>query len=73
MVTVPLGYASIIILSLLFNKMGITPVDLETKKMIDRIHGWGSDYDEVRYNGTIMPIGVVVISAVIFIWGLQPW
>ena len=73
MVTVPLGYASIIILSLLFNKMGITPVDLETKKMIDRIHGWGSDYDEVRYNGSIMPIGVVVICAAIFIWGLQPW
>lgn len=73
MVTVPLGYASLIILSVLFNKMGVTAVDLETKKMVDRIHGWGSDYDEARYNGSIMPIAIVVICVVIFIWGLQPW
>ena len=73
MVTVPLAYASLIILSLIFNKMGITPVDLETKKMVDRIHGWGSDYDELRYNGSIMPVAIVLICVVIFIWGLQPW
>jgi cation/acetate symporter len=73
MVTVPLAYASFIVLSIIFNKMGVTPVDLDTKKMIDRIHGWGSDYDETRYNGTVMPIAVIVICVVIFIWGLQPW
>jgi len=73
MVTVPLGYASLIILSVLFNKMGVTAVDLETKKMVDRIHGWGSDYDEARYNGSIMPVAIVIICVIIFIWGLQPW
>ena len=73
MVTVPLAYASLVILSLLFNKMGVTAVDLETKKMVDRIHGWGSDYDEARYNGSIMPAAIVIICVIIFIWGLQPW
>ena len=73
MVTVPLAYAIFIVLSLVFNKMGITPVDLDTKKMIDRIHGWGSDYDEIRYNGTFMPVGIIVICVAVFIWGLQPW
>ncbi len=73
MVTVPLAYASLVILSLLFNKMGVTAVDMETKKMVDRIHGWGSDYDEIRYNGSIMPAAVVVICVIVFIWGMQPW
>ncbi len=73
MVTVPLSYASFIVLSFIFNKMQLSAPTLEDKKMIDRIHGWGSDYDESRYNGSIMPIAIIVVSVIVFIWGLQPW
>ncbi|MFW5901554.1 MAG: cation acetate symporter [Thermodesulfobacteriota bacterium] len=73
MLTVPLSFASFIILSLIFNKMGVAAPSLEDKKMIDRIHGWGSDYEETRYNGIAMPVVLVVLSVIIFIWGLQPW
>ncbi|MFP4048646.1 MAG: cation acetate symporter [Desulfovermiculus sp.] len=73
MITVPLSFASFIILSMLFNKMGIQTPTLEDKKMIDRIHGWGSDYEERRYNGTGWTWIVVAICVFVFIWGLQPW
>jgi Na+(H+)/acetate symporter ActP len=73
MLTVPLSFASFIILSLLFNKMQVAAPSLEDKQMIDRIHGWGSDYDERRYNGALLPVIIVGVSIVIFIWGLQPW
>ncbi len=73
MLTVPLSFASFIILSMLFNKMGIQAPTLEDKKMIDRIHGWGDDYDERRYNGTGWTWIVVGICVIVFIWGLQPW
>jgi Na+(H+)/acetate symporter ActP len=73
MVTVPLSFASFIILSIMFNKMGIQAPTLEDKKMIDRIHGWGNDYEERRYNGTGWTWIVVAICVVVFIWGLQPW
>lgn len=73
LVTVPLAYMMFIILSLVFNKLNITPVTMEEKQMVDRIHGWGSDYDEKRYNGSVMPVLVVLICLVVFIWGLQPW
>ncbi len=73
MVTVPLSYMLFIILSLLFNKLNITPVNMDEKQMIDRIHGWGSDYDDKRYNGSAMPVIVVLICLAVFIWGLQPW
>jgi Na+(H+)/acetate symporter ActP len=73
MVTVPLSFASFIILSLIFNKMEMSAPSIEDKKMIDRIHGWGTDYDETRYNGVIMPAVLVILSVIVFIWGLQPW
>jgi len=73
MLTVPLSFASFIVLSLIFNKMQIAAPSMEDKQMIDRIHGWGSDYDEKRYNGTIMPLIIVAVCVIIFIWGLQPW
>jgi Na+(H+)/acetate symporter ActP len=73
MVTVPLSFASFIILSFVFNKMQMATPSLEDKKMIDRIHGWGIDYDEARYNGVAMPIVLVILSAMVFYWGIQPW
>ncbi len=73
MLTVPLSFASFIILSMVFNKMGVQAPTLEDKQMIDRIHGWGNDYDERRYNGTGWTWIVVAICVVVFIWGLQPW
>ncbi len=73
MVTVPLSFISFILLSLLFNKMQMSAPSMEDKRMVDRIHGWGADYDEDRYNGIIMPAVLVGISVIVFIWGLQPW
>ncbi len=73
MVTVPMSFASFIILSMIFNKMQVSVPTLEDKKMIDRIHGWGTDYDELRYNGTAMPVVLVILSVIVFIWGIQPW
>jgi len=46
---------------------------LEDKKVIDRIHGWGTDYDESRYNGIIWPLIIAAFCIAIFFWGLQPW
>ena len=73
MVTVPLAFMIVIIFSVAFNKLNIAPVTQEEKQVIDRIHGWGSDYEEKRYNGTLMPVLMVLVSLVVFIWGLQPW
>lgn len=73
MVTVPLAFISFIVLSLIFNKMNIAAPTLADMQYIDRIHGWGDEYDEVRYNHVTMPLIVVVVSVLVFIWGLQPW
>lgn len=73
MVTVPLAFVSFILLSLIFNKMNIAKPSLADMQYIDRIHGWGDDYDEVRYNHVTMPVIVVIVSVIVFIWGMQPW
>jgi hypothetical protein len=76
MVTVPLSFAMFIVLSLIFNRMSALAAfapSLEDKKVIDRIHGWGDEYDETRYNGTVWPIAVAVVCMLVFWWGLQPW
>lgn len=76
MVTIPLSFAMFIVLSILFNRMdalkSYAPT-LEDKKVIDRIHGWGPDYDENRYNGIVWPLIIAGFCVLIFIWGLQPW
>ena len=76
MVTIPLSFAMFIILSMAFNRMAVfksfAPT-LADKKVIDRIHGWGSDYEETRYNGTITPLIISAICIGIFFWGLVPW
>ena len=46
---------------------------LKDKMVIDRIHGWGDDYEETRYNGIVTPLVISGICVAIFIWGLQPW
>lgn len=76
MVTIPLSFAMFIILSISFNRLSMfqsfapTLVD---KKVIDRIHGWGTDYDEKRYNGIVWPLIISAVCMAIFFWGLQPW
>ncbi len=76
MVTISLSFAMFILLSLLFNRIpsleGFAPT-LEDKKVIDRIHGWGDDYDERRYNGTVWPLIIVAVCIAVFCWGLVPW
>jgi Na+(H+)/acetate symporter ActP len=76
MVTIPLSFAMFIILSIAFNRMpalkAYTPT-LADKKVIDRIHGWGPDYDESRYNGITWPLIISAVCVVVFIWGVQPW
>ena len=73
MVTVPLSFAMFIILSIIFNRMGAMAPTLEDKKVIDRIHGWGDDYDEKRYNGIVTPLIISAVCVCVMIWGLQPW
>jgi hypothetical protein len=73
MVTVPLAFVSFILLSLIFNKMNIAAPTLADMQYIDRIHGWGDEYDEARYNNITMPLVVVAVSVLVFIWGIQPW
>jgi cation/acetate symporter len=73
MVTVPLSFMLFIVLSLIFNKINVAAPTLADMKYIDRIHGWGDEYVEKRYNTATMPIAVLLLSVVIFIWGLQPW
>ncbi|MCP3874221.1 MAG: sodium:solute symporter, partial [Desulfobacteraceae bacterium] len=76
MVTIPLSFAMFIILSIAFNRMSMfksfAPT-LADKRVIDRIHGWGTDYEEVRYNGITWPLIISAVCVAIFIWGLQPW
>jgi hypothetical protein len=76
MVTIPLSFAMFIILSIAFNRMSSLKAyapTLADKKVIDRIHGWGPDYDESRYNGIKWPLIISAVCVVVFIWGLQPW
>ena len=76
MVTIPLSFALFIILSIAFNRMAVlksfSPT-LADKRVIDRIHGWGVDYEETRYNGITVPIIISLICIAIFCWGLVPW
>jgi cation/acetate symporter len=76
MVTVPLSFAMFIVLSIVFNRMpslaAYAPT-LEDKKVIDRIHGWGDEYEETRYNGITWPLVATVVCMAVFWWGLQPW
>ncbi|MCP3941320.1 MAG: sodium:solute symporter [Desulfobacteraceae bacterium] len=76
MVTIPLSFAMFILMSIAFNRMAVfkayTPT-LADKKVIDRIHGWGTEYEETRYNGITTPIIISIICMGIFCWGLVPW
>ncbi len=76
LVTIPLSFAMFILLSIFFNRLpalaSYAPT-LEDKKVIDRIHGWGSDYDESRYNGIVWPLIIAALCIGIFLWGLVPW
>jgi cation/acetate symporter len=76
MVTIPLSFAMFILLSIAFNRMAIFKAyapTLADKKVIDRIHGWGTDYEETRYNGITVPVIASVVCIAIFCWGLVPW
>jgi hypothetical protein len=76
MVTIPLSFAMFITLSIIFNRMSALSAyapTLEDKMVIDRIHGWGEQYEESRYNGITFPLVIVAVSIAVFIWGLQPW
>lgn len=73
MITVPLSFTIFIVLSVIFNKMNLAAPTLADMQYIDRIHGWGDEHVESRYNSYAMPIFAVVASVIIFIWGLQPW
>jgi cation/acetate symporter len=76
MVTVPLSFAMFIVLSIVFNRMPALAAyapTLADKKVIDRIHGWGDEYEESRYNGITWPIVAAVVCLIVFWWGLQPW
>jgi len=76
MVTIPLSFALFILLSIAFNRISMfksfTPT-LADKRVIDRIHGWGNDYEETRYNGITVPVIISMICIGIFFWGLVPW
>ncbi len=76
MVTIPLSFAMFIVLSIVFNRMKSLQAYAPTlvdKKVIDRIHGWGADYEEVRYNGIKWPLAIAAVCMLVFFWGLQPW
>ena len=76
MVTVPLSFGLFIILSMIFNRMEALKAyapTLADKQLIDRIHGWGEEYEESRYQSTLWPLVAVAVCAVVMIWGLQPW
>lgn len=76
MVTVPLSFGLFIVLSMVFNRMeafkAYAPT-LADKQVIDRIHGWGEEYEESRYQSTVWPLVAVVVCVAVLIWGLQPW
>lgn len=76
LLTVPLSFGSFILLSLIFNRIPALSAyapSQEDKMMIDRIHGWGDDYDEKRYAGIFWPLVIVAVCVTVFIWGLAPW
>jgi Na+(H+)/acetate symporter ActP len=76
LVTVPFSFALFILGSLAFNRIGALSAwapTLEDRKVIDRIHGWGADYDEKRYNNNTWAIAAAVVCIGITYWGLQPW
>jgi hypothetical protein len=76
MVTVPLSFAMFILLSIVFNRMSALSdyaPTLADKMVIDRIHGWGEEYEESRYNGITVPIIISIVCIAVFFWGLQPW
>lgn len=76
MVTIPLSFAMFIVLSIIFNRipaLEYSRPSMEVKQMIDRIHGWGDDYDEKRYNGLLWPLIGAAVCMAVFYWGLQPW
>ena len=65
-----------IILSLVFNRVSALSAyapTLADKQVIDRIHGWGEEYDESRYNGVVWPLVIAAVCMMVFFWGLQPW
>lgn len=72
LVTIPLSFALFIILSFIFNAVGLGAPSQAEKATLDSIHGW-SDYREERYNGKVWPWVVAVVCLVITWWGLQPW
>ncbi|KJS77786.1 MAG: sodium:solute symporter, partial [Desulfotomaculum sp. BICA1-6] len=76
LITVPLSFGMFIILSLIFNRIpalsAYAPTE-EDKRMIDRIHGWGDDYDEKRYASVVWPLIAVVGCVAVFFWGMVPW
>ncbi|MDD2605727.1 MAG: sodium:solute symporter [Desulfobacteraceae bacterium] len=76
MVTVPLSFGLFIVLSMVFNRMeafkAFAPT-LADKQLVDRIHGWGEEYEESRYQSTVWPLVAVVVCVIVLIWGLQPW
>ncbi len=76
MVTIPLSFAMFILMSIIFNRISalqsFAPT-LADKRVIDRIHGWGTDYEETRYNGITVPVIVAGVCIAIFFWGLVPW
>ena len=49
------------------------PWTIEDSEELYRIHGWGDDYDESRYNGIVWPLVVAAVCVAVFFWGLQPW
>jgi hypothetical protein len=61
---------------MIFNRMeafkAFAPT-LADKQLVDRIHGWGEEYEESRYQSTVWPLVAVVVCAAVLIWGLQPW
>lgn len=76
LVTIPLSFAMFIILSIIFNRIGalssFAPTE-EDKRLIDRIHGWGNDYNEKRYAGITWPLVAAAVCLIITYWGLMPW
>ena len=76
LVTIPLSFAMFIILSVVFNRIpalaSYAPTE-EDKRLIDRIHGWGDDYDPKRYASVFWPLAFAAGCIAVFFWGLVPW
>lgn len=71
----PLCFFLLITVSMITNRIPSLaksiPMD-ETKRLIDRIHGW-ADYKEERYNSTGGAISIASICVVMMVWALMPW